>query len=57
MAIIRLYILTIEPVGVIFESPLEREFFAPRGQIVQVRPKNNCVCFGELRVGTTVQSR
>lgn len=57
MARICCYTLTIEPVGVIFERPLEREFLASRGQIVQVRPENNCVRFGELGIGTTVQGR
>jgi len=51
------YTLTVEPVGVVFERPLEREFLATRGQVVQVRPEDNCVRFGELGVGTTVQSR
>lgn len=55
--IICCYTLTIEPVGVIFERPLESEFLASRGQIVQVRPENNCVRFGEFGIGTTVQGR
>lgn len=50
-------LLTVKPLGVIFQRPLERELPAPSGQIVQISPKDHSVSFGELRVGPRIQRR
>lgn len=48
--------LTVQPFGVIFESPLEGKLLTPRRQIVKVGPEYNCVGFREFGVSSRVES-
>lgn len=50
-------VLTVQPVGIVFQRSLEREFLTSRGQVEQVRPEDDRIGFGELGVGTAVQGR
>lgn len=50
-------ILTVEPVGIVFQRPFERKLLASRRQVEQIRPEDDRVRFGELGVGAAVQGR
>lgn len=49
-------ILTVQPLGVVLEGPLEAELLPAGGQVVEVRPENDGVGFGEFGVGSGVES-
>lgn len=49
--------LTVEPVGIVLQRSFERELLSSRGQVEQVRPEDDCICFGELGICATIQGR
>lgn len=49
-------ILTIEPLGVVLECPFEAKRFPTGSQIVEIRPEDYSIGFGELGVRAGIKS-
>lgn len=49
--------LTVQPLGVVLEGPLETELLPAGRKVVQVRAEDNRVGFGEFRVRPRVEAR
>jgi len=50
-------ILTVEPLGVVFERSSETELSPARRHVKEIRPEDDGVSLGELCVGARVQPR
>lgn len=49
-------LLTVQPFGIIFDSPLERVYLLAGRDVVQVRPEDDCIRFRELGHRSAIQS-
>lgn len=49
--------LTVQPFGIVFQCPLERELTTARRVVVQIGAEDDGVGFGELGVGAGIEGR